>query len=153
MAFCLTAGALMIAIPANTFVLGWTHSVERTLWQESWRVDGATLVLDEASVRSSGAGMDPGVGARLEGGAWRYRPSLPPLQRLRLAHSEFAGDYRLCWRDNCEMLASLIVQGGAEAVVIHPCDPAEPDPAEHARQAPPAREPAPAPAAAKEIER
>ncbi len=121
MAVCLAAGALMIVIPTTAFVLSWTHSVEHTLWRENWRVSGDALVLDEAAVQGSGAGMEAAADARLVDGAWRYRPVLPPLQRLRLAHSEFAGDYRLCWSNRCEMLANLVARGHTEALEIFPC--------------------------------
>ena len=120
MPLCLATGAVLVTLPVSTFALSWTHSVERTLWREHWRVAGETLILDEAEVAGSGAGMEPPAGARLEGGSWRYRPSLPPLQRLRLAHSEFASDYSLCWRDKCELLATLVDQEQT-AVELFPC--------------------------------
>lgn len=120
MSLCLSAGAVLLSLPASAFVLSWTHSVERTVWREDWRIAGETLVLDEARVEGSGAGMEPTAGARLEGGTWIYPPRLRPLQRLRLAHSEFASDYSLCWSDKCELLATLVdhEQG---AVELHPC--------------------------------
>ncbi|MBL8659172.1 MAG: DUF1850 domain-containing protein [Rhodospirillales bacterium] len=139
MAVCLTAGALTVVIPASAFVLSWTHSVERTVWREDWRAVGDTLVLEEAAVQGSGAGMEPGADAHFDNGAWRYRPSLPPLHILRLAHSEYADDYRLCWRDKCEQLANLAARGQAEALEIRPCEP--PDHADDAAEPP---EPAPA---------
>jgi hypothetical protein len=121
MPVCLAAGAALVTLPVSAFVLSWAHSVERTVWREDWRVVADTLVLDEARVPGSGAGMEPPVDARLIDGTWRYRPSLPPLQRLRLAHSEFASDYSLCWSDKCELLATLLDRGRADAVDIFPC--------------------------------
>jgi hypothetical protein len=121
MAVCLAAGALIVALPTHAFVLSWTHSVEKTLWRESWRVEGSMLVLDEAEVEGSGAGMEPAPNARLSDGAWHYRPALQPLQRLRLAHSEFAGDYTLCWSDKCVMLGKLVDPGAAGALEIFSC--------------------------------
>lgn len=120
MPLCLASGALLVVLPAQVFTLSWVHSVERTVWREDWRVVGETLVLDEASIAGSGAGMEPPADARLEGAVWRYRPPLPPLQRLRLAHSEFASDYSLCWSDNCELLATL-VDHEQDAVDVFPC--------------------------------
>lgn len=125
MAVCLSAGAMALLIPANAFVLSWTHSVEQVVWRENWRVADDTLVLEQAEVEGSGAGMEPGPSARLVDGAWRWRPALPPQRQLRLAHSEFAGDYRLCWRDKCEHLATLITRSGGAAVEIRPCAPRE----------------------------
>lgn len=125
MPVCLAAGALLVAIPVEAFTLSWAYSVEKTVWREDWRVAGETLVLDEARVSGSGAGMEPPPGARLQDGAWRYRPPLGPLQRLRLAHSEFASDYSLCWRDKCELLATLVDHERA-AVEVFPCGANEP---------------------------
>lgn len=121
MAVCLAAGALIVALPASAFTLSWTHSVERTVWRESWRVEGDRLVLDEAAIAGSGAGMEPPAGAIFRGGAWHYRPALPPLEKLRLAHSEFAGDYSLCWAETCESVSSLVPRGGGEGVEIAAC--------------------------------
>lgn len=126
MAFCLAAGALVVAFPAQAFTLSWAHSVERIAWREDWRVVGEELVIDEARVEGSGAGMDPADGAALKDGTWRFRPSLPPLQRLRVAHSEFASDYSLCWSDKCELLATLLDRGRADAIDIFPCAGDEP---------------------------
>lgn len=120
MAICLAAGALVVALPASAFTLSWTHSVERIVWRETWRAEGGALVLDQAEVSGSGAGMEPPDGAVFSDGAWHYRPAVPPLQRLRLAHSEFAGDYSLCWGNTCEAVSSLVPRrddGGVEITV------------------------------------
>lgn len=122
MAVCLiAAGALVVALPASAFTLSWTHSVERTVWRETWRVEGGELILDQADISGSGAGMEPPDGATFSNGAWHFRPALPPLPRLRLAHSEFAGDYRLCWGDTCEPISSLVPRGGDGGIEIAAC--------------------------------
>ncbi len=121
MAVCLAAGALVVALPASVFTLSWTHSVERTVWRETWRVAGDRLVLEQADVSGSGAGMEPPDGAEFSDGAWHYRPALPPLQKLRLAHSEFAGDYSLCWADDCARVSSLVARGGDGGIEITAC--------------------------------
>ncbi len=121
MAVCLAAGALVVALPASVFTLSWTHSVERTVWRETWRVAGDRLVLEQADVSGSGAGMEPPDGATFSDGAWHYRPALPPLQKLRLAHSEFAGDYSLCWADDCEPVSSLVARGADGGIEITAC--------------------------------
>ena len=50
----LVAGALRAILSEGEFTLEWRHSVEKTLWVEHYRADGATLVLDTASVEGTG---------------------------------------------------------------------------------------------------
>ncbi len=115
------AGTMMATPPCETFVLTWTHSVERTEWREEWRVDGADLVLVEASVEGSGAGMQPADGAWLEDGRWHWRPLGRRQARLLLANSGYGGDYRLCWQDVCRLLAGLLPKQSPGPVEIAPC--------------------------------
>jgi hypothetical protein len=62
----------------QSFTLVWTHSVERTEWRESWRVTPAGLVLTEARVKGSGAGMEPATDAVwIDGGL----PTAPTCNR------------------------------------------------------------------------
>lgn len=117
----LLAGAVAAALPTEAFTLAWTHSVEKTEWREEWRVEDGRLALVEASVAGSGAGMQPADGARLEGGAWRWRPSVEPLPRLLLANSAYGGDYRLCWDGTCRPLAALLREAVGEPVEVAPC--------------------------------
>jgi hypothetical protein len=99
---CLMVGATALQLAAATFTLSWTHSVERTGWHETWEVGTAGLVLREARVRGSGAGMDPGPGARLEGGWWVWLPDLPPQPALVLAASGATGaGWVLCADGTC----------------------------------------------------
>ncbi|MDP3315414.1 MAG: DUF1850 domain-containing protein, partial [Devosia sp.] len=74
MALCVAAGGKMVAIATTLFTLSWTHSVERTDWSETWRVSEQGLELTEARIKGSGAGMDPGEGAKLEDGWWAWSP-------------------------------------------------------------------------------
>jgi hypothetical protein len=104
MPLCLAAGAVAATLAAESFTLAWTHSIEKLRWEEDWRVTGSSLVLAEARVRGSGAGMEPPPGAVFEAGAWRYRPSVPPQAVLRLTHSPHAAGYELCAPD-CKPLA------------------------------------------------
>ena len=115
------AGTMMATLPCDTFVLTWAHSVERTEWREEWRVDGAELVLAEASVEGSGAGMQPADGALLEDGRWHWRPHGRRQARLLLANSGYGGDYRLCWQDACRPLAALLPKQSTGPVEIAPC--------------------------------
>ncbi|RPH60894.1 MAG: DUF1850 domain-containing protein [Burkholderiales bacterium] len=110
----MTAGICLIVdqavrafVPALAFTLAWTHSIEKTDWQEDYRVNGGALTIVEARIHGSGAGMEPPAGARLRDGVWHYRPAAAAHQRLRLTVSTYAGDYRLCVGDRCEPLREI----------------------------------------------
>ena len=121
MSVCLTlAGTAAVAVAASDFTLAWTHSVERTAWRERWSLaETGGLRLDEARVRGSGAGMDPGEGARLEDGWWVWTPTLPPVPALVLAASgATGGGWTLCADGVCRELGAT----EDEPLVLAPCD-------------------------------
>jgi hypothetical protein len=120
---CLSAGAAAARLALEAFTLLWTHTVEKVEWREDWRVEPVGLVLVESRVLGSGAGMEPGPDARLEAGAWRFRPALPPLPELVLARGSGLEDWRLCDERGCRSLGALLAD--AEGPVrLRPC----PDP-------------------------
>ena len=121
---CFAAAMLAAVLPAQEFTLAWTHSIEKVRWEEDWRSEAGTLVLVEARIRGSGAGMEPPAGAVLKDGAWHYRPAVPPLDRLLLSHSPYAAGYQLCLTDACRPLADML-PGLADIAVIEitPCQP------------------------------
>ena len=108
MSLCLAAGALSAVLAVNAFTLSWIHSIEKIRWEEDWRIEAGALVIDEARIRGSGAGMEPPAGAILRDGVWHYRPELPPQAVLRLAHSPHAGGYTLCTATVCAPLADYL---------------------------------------------
>ncbi|MGE5088373.1 MAG: DUF1850 domain-containing protein [Candidatus Levyibacteriota bacterium] len=122
-AACLfVAGVLRASIPAQDFTVAWTHSVEKTRWEEHYRVDGTHLVLEQARVQGSGAGMEPGPDARLEGGWWTWQPRLPPLSRLDLTLSPYTHDYDICWAGRCTPLHVLVgIRDAVDVVDVRPC--------------------------------
>lgn len=105
---CLAAGKILVAIPLASFTLAWTHSIEKTRWEEDWKSSGKLLVLSEARVKGIGAGMEPGASAVLRNGVWHYLPDAPPTSMLRLSHSPHAAGYELCLEGRCQALASLL---------------------------------------------
>jgi len=110
---CLAAPLLALTLTADAFTLRWTHSVEKTEWQERWQVRGHTLALTDARVRGSGAGMEPPDGSVLQDGWWVYRSDLRvPL--LRLASSGATGSgWQLCTEAaGCQELEALLSTGG-----------------------------------------
>lgn len=117
----LVAGALRATLPTSEFTLRWEHSVQKSAWQEQYRVEGNTLVLAEARIESNGAGMEPPDGAVLKDGGWSWRPGLA-LPALTLTRSSYAADYRLCWQGACRELGALVgPTPEGTAVVVQPC--------------------------------
>jgi hypothetical protein len=111
-----------VVLPVDAFTLAWTHSVEQTTWQEDWRVDGGRLRLVGAAVAGSGAGMEPGAGASLQEGVWRWTPQLAPVERLVLARLPAQPDWQLCWQGSCGALSGLIPAAPAGPVSLYACD-------------------------------
>lgn len=115
---CIIAAGKATVIATGLFTLSWEHSVEKTRWEEDWRVTPAGLDLLEARVRGSGAGMEPPEGALLVDGWWVYAPSLRGLPDLVLAASGATRDgWRLCSGGECITLGAA----GGEPLRLAPC--------------------------------
>ena len=122
MPLCLAAGAVTATLAIESFTLAWTHSIEKVRWEEDWHIQGKALVITEARIRGTGAGMEPPADAVLKDGAWHYRPKVGPLARLRLAHSPYTTGYQLCIAGKCGPLAEHLP--GAEnpsTIVLEAC--------------------------------
>jgi hypothetical protein len=109
---CLAAAALTLSLPLQTFTLAWDHSIEKIRWEEDYAVvaspQGPRLLLTEARIRGSGAGMEMPPDAVLSGGVWHYTPTLGPLEQLNLARSGQVADYSLCWQGVCHPMQDLV---------------------------------------------
>jgi len=118
----LVAGVLRASLPATDFTLAWQHSVEKTRWEERYRIDGDRLMLDRARIQGLGAGMEPPADARLVDGWWVWEPGVE-LSELRITLSAFTRDYDVCWQDRCESLATLAraAPTSNQAVTLRPC--------------------------------
>jgi hypothetical protein len=68
MSICLIAGGKAVAFAAAAFTLSWTHSVQKTRWEEDWRLTPSGLQLVESRIEGSGAGMEVPDGAVLKDG-------------------------------------------------------------------------------------
>ena len=116
---CLIEAGRTTVFAAATVTLSWTHSIERTRWQESWNVTPAGLQLSGARAKGSGAGMEPGEDAVLADGWWVWRPQLPPQERLLLAASGATGEgWKLCAEGRC----TLIGDRPADPAVVTACN-------------------------------
>jgi hypothetical protein len=121
---CLAAGAVAASLAIESFTLTWTHSIEKIRWEEDWRIAGHALIIDEARIRGSGAGMEPPAGSVLRNGVWHYRPQLQPQAVLRLTHSPHTAGYTLCTATVCQPLADLLPGIDNNAVIeIRECPP------------------------------
>jgi len=117
----LVAGAVRSVLPADAFSLAWTHSVQRSRWEEHYRVRDGMLDLDQARVQGSGAGMEPGDDAVRRDGWWTWHPRRR-LPAITLTASPYAADYTLCTVLGCATLGTLTGPvGNGTAVVIEPC--------------------------------
>jgi len=102
LSLCVLAAGKTTVLAASLFTLSWTHSVEKTRWEEDWKVTAAGLEIVAARVKGSGAGMEPPEGSVLKDGWWVYTPKLPVQPALVLAASgATGGGWRLCAGETC----------------------------------------------------
>lgn len=119
MSLCILAAGKMVTFSVAAFTLSWTHSVERTRWEEDWKVTPIGLQLVEARVKGSGAGMEPPEDAVLKEGWWSYAPKIGPQRRVILAASGATGDgWTLCSVQGCRELG----KGAGSTIVLEPCE-------------------------------
>ncbi len=120
-AICLAAG-LLLAPVGEAVTLRWTHSIQKTLWEEDYRVVGRALIVDSARIRGTGAGMEVPDGAAFHDGAWHYRPALPPLPVVHLRHSPYVAPYTLCAAGVCRSAPEWLPGLPDDAILsLQPC--------------------------------
>lgn len=117
---CLIAGATVVRLAA-AITLAWTHSVQKSAWQEDWRATPAGLVLDEVRVQGSGAGMEPPEGAVLKGAFYIAHPSLAPQREVVLRRSGATADWQVCVAGACRPMSELLPPD-ADPVRLTICD-------------------------------
>jgi len=117
-AVCLiVAGVVRATLPADHFTLAWQHSVEKTRWEESYRIDGDRLRLTAARIQGLGAGMEPPRDAVLRGGWWTWKPQPHAIAVLPLTQSTYTPDWTLCWNHRCRTLGALVPSAAEGSVV------------------------------------
>ena len=92
MSLCLLSAGALKTVALAAFTLAWTHSVEKTDWQEDWRITAGGLELVQARVKGSGAGMEPPPEARLVDGWFQWQPKRAAVPQLVLGNSGAAGE-------------------------------------------------------------
>lgn len=120
MEICLLAAGTAVRLGTAALTLTWTHSVEKTRWEEDWRLDSQRLAIVETRIESSGAGMEPQPGAKFDGRWWRWRPMLTPLPQVVLRRSHMTDDWSFCIDGSCRP-AGAIVPPQADPVTMVPC--------------------------------
>lgn len=120
MELCLLAGATLVRLGTVALTLAWTHSVQKTRWEEDWQLRGGRLVLVESRVEGSGAGMEPGPDARFDGRWWRWHPATMPLPEVVLRRSGATDDWSVCIAGTCRPMRE-IVPADADPVTLKPC--------------------------------
>jgi hypothetical protein len=108
MSLCLAATGVALEIAVSAFTLSWTHSVEKTRWEEEWRIAGDRLAIVEARVEATGAGMEPAAEAELVNGFYVWRPARAPVAELVLRRAAQAGDWRLCAGMRCAAVGAWL---------------------------------------------
>lgn len=120
MSLCIVAAGKTVTLAVAAFTLSWVHSVEKTQWQEDWKVLPSGLELVEARIKGSGAGMEPPQGSALRDGWWVYAPKVGPQRRLVLAASGATGQgWTLCTAQDCRELAKV----AGDTISLEPCGP------------------------------
>ncbi|MBY0610941.1 MAG: DUF1850 domain-containing protein [Beijerinckiaceae bacterium] len=120
MALCIAAAASITRIAALSFTLSWTHSVQKTIWEEDWQVSAGRLHLIEARIESTGAGMEMPESAVFDGKVWRWKPTIAPLPELQLRRSDAVPEgYRLCADGRCRAIADA--GEAADIIVLSSC--------------------------------
>lgn len=121
MNLCLEASGKTVALAIEAFTLIWTHSVEKVEWREMWRVTEEGLVIEQASVEGTGAGMEIPEGALLKDGAWVYEPGLAPLEIVHFADAGRGQDWTICADQTCREIGDIVPAAGA-TLALYPCD-------------------------------
>ena len=123
LSLCLATAGVVKTLAVAAFTLVWTHSIEKTEWQEDWRITANQLELVQARVKGSGAGMEPPADARLVGGWFQWKPARTPMPEVLLGNSGAAGEWRLCSDGNCRTLSEIFGHPvGANVTTMRACD-------------------------------
>jgi hypothetical protein len=124
LSLCLASAGVVKALAVAAFTLAWTHSIEKVEWQEDWRVTPQGLVLAQARVKGSGAGMEPPPEARLVDGWFQWQPQRAAMPQVVLGNSGAAGEWRLCSDGKCRTLSEILGHPvGADVTTMSACDP------------------------------
>jgi hypothetical protein len=124
LSLCLASSGVVKTLSIAAFTLAWTHSIEKTAWQEDWRVTPAGLELVQARIKGFGAGMEPPPDARLVDGWFQWQPKRAPMHEVVLGNSGAAGEWHLCDHGHCRTLSEIFgAPIGANVTTMRACEP------------------------------
>lgn len=122
LSLCLASAGVVKALSIAAFTLAWTHSIEKTAWQEDWLVTPAGLELVRARIKGLGAGMEPPPEARLVDGWFQWAPPPVPRPGVVLGNSGAAGEWHLCHEGRCQTLSEIFEHPiGANVTTMSVC--------------------------------
>lgn len=121
MALCLSSAGLTLHLSLTVFTLAWTHTVERTTWEEDWRVEGDALILTQSRIKGSGAGMEPPADAQRVDGWYLWSPTDARRSQIILRRAAGVADWRFCAEGRtCRPLGELL-SPDADPVTLTAC--------------------------------
>lgn len=120
MEFCLLAAGTTIRLGTVALTLAWTHSIEKTRWEEDYRATPAGIVVTQDRIQGTGAGMEPPPDAQFDGTWWRYTPTLPPQPKVILRRSGATADWQVCINGHCRPMGDYVPKG-ADPVTLTTC--------------------------------
>ncbi len=107
MSLCVVSGLKTVIHTVSFFTLSWSHSVEKTEWKEVWKIEKDKLVLKEARIKGSGAGMEPPAGSMLIDGWYVYKPNIKPTKEVILSNSDvFLANWKICYDKKCKPIVA-----------------------------------------------
>jgi hypothetical protein len=122
MQFCLLAAGATIRLGTMALTLAWTHSIEKTRWEEDWRITPAGLMqLEEDRIQGTGAGMEPPPDAHFDGKWWHYKPPTPPMPSVVLRRSGATADWQICIKGQCRAMGDYLPDKDADPVTLTAC--------------------------------
>ncbi|WP_426439901.1 DUF1850 domain-containing protein [Bradyrhizobium genosp. P] len=122
LSLCLASAGVVKTLSIAAFTLAWTHSIEKTAWQEDWLVTPAGLELTQARIQGFGAGMEPPPDARLVDGRFQWSPPPSPRPEVVLGNSGAAGEWHLCHEGRCQSLSEIFEHPiGANVTTMSVC--------------------------------
>ncbi|MFB9267750.1 DUF1850 domain-containing protein [Bradyrhizobium erythrophlei] len=122
MSLCLASAGVVKTLSIAAFTLAWTHSIEKTAWQEDWTITPAGLELRQARIKGSGAGMEPPPEARLVDGWFQWATTSTARPEVVLGNSGAAGEWRLCHEGRCQTLSEIFGHPiGANVITMKIC--------------------------------
>ncbi len=119
MSLCILAGTKITTFAVSFFTLTWFHSVEKTEWQEDWKIINSKLKIVEARIKGSGAGMEPPENSKLVKGWYVYSPKVSTKDEILLATSETnIKNWSVCFNGKCQELP----KNGNKPLKLYVCD-------------------------------